>query len=428
MRLFLKFGKKNFEDEWDGAWEEAEVARKDLVEKRAQAKAAADLAASKKKNAGGGGGRGGRGSRAKSRTKAGAKSGAKGGGGGGKAVIAAAPPAAKPVVMRDVCNNTSPETEGPRDWHVFNPSELDETEYPCFWTNLTHWQLTYYHELPPIRMCTHDPEVDTVISSHLHKWGFWGAPDEFMILLNINPCTEERPYMLDIGMNIGLFTLIGAEKGCHVLGFEPLSENIQRAMHSLLANGYEDHVMLFKHAVGKYFTTVTIGFRPSNPGSSGINLGGSKSERIEQITIDGLLLGHSPPSFAGKSKSGKDLPKIEGSRVNFAKIDTEGYDVAVVAGMMQTLIAGRIPHMLIEFGPMDAQGTAGCDPDAFVRMMYENGYSMYEFGKRVELKTLTDVMLPEALSGQGRRVFEAWWILDTHAARVMKDGKLKNDS
>ena len=33
------------------------------------------------------------------------------------------------------------------------------------------------------------------------------------------------------------------------------------------------------------------------------------------------------------------------------------YDVAVVAGMMKTLIEGRIPHMLIEFGPLDAQGT-----------------------------------------------------------------------
>ena len=352
----------------------------------------------------------------------------KGGAGAGKSML---PPAHAAIVaappfsgeQRDVCNNTASETEGPREWHVFSREELDETEYPCYWTNLTHWQLTYYHKLPPIKMCTHDPEQDTVISSHLHKYGFWGSPDEFMILLNINPCTQERPYMLDIGMNIGLFTLVGAEKGCHVLSFEPLSENIQRAMHSVIANGYEDRVQLFKHAVGKFFTTVTIGFRPSNPGSSGINLGGSKSERMEQITIDGLLLGHSPPSFPDKS-----LPKIEGSRINFAKIDTEGYDVAVVAGMMKTLIEGRIPHMLIEFGPLDAQGTAGCDPDAFVRMMYENGYSMYEFGKRVELKTLTDVMLPEALSGSGRRVFEAWWVLDTHVKRLLKDGKLRNDS
>jgi hypothetical protein len=180
--------------------------------------------------------------------------------------------------------------------------------------------------------------------------------------------------------------------------------------------------MLFKHAVGKYFTTVRIGFRPSNPGSSGINLGGSKTERMEQITIDGLLLGHSPPSFPDAS-----LPKIEGKHINFVKVDTEGYDVAVVAGMMRTLIEGRVPHMLIEFGPSDAAGTAGCDPFAFVEMMYANGYSMYDFGKRVALDELTSKLLVDAIAGEGRRVFEAWWILDTHVARVMKDGKLKND-
>jgi hypothetical protein len=43
-----------------------------------------------------------------------------------------------------------------------------------------------------------------------------------MILLSTGPCSEDRPYMLDIGANIGLFTLLGAYRGCHVLSFEPL--------------------------------------------------------------------------------------------------------------------------------------------------------------------------------------------------------------
>lgn len=77
-----------------------------------------------------------------------------------------------------ICNNTDAMTEGPRDtsvypsgWHIFQQSEWTPEEIPCYWTNLTHWQLTYYHDVPPIKMCTHDPEVDTVISSHLHKYG-----------------------------------------------------------------------------------------------------------------------------------------------------------------------------------------------------------------------------------------------------------------
>lgn len=44
-----------------------------------------------------------------------------------------------------------------------------------------------------------------------------------------------------------------------MFAFEPLSDNIQRFAHSVVANGWWENVRLFKHAVGKYFTTVNIG-------------------------------------------------------------------------------------------------------------------------------------------------------------------------
>ncbi len=189
-----------------------------------------------------------------------------------------------------------------------------------------------------------------MISDHLHKWAFWGSPDEWMVLLASGPCTPERPYMLDIGSNLGVFSLIGAERGCHVMAFEPLSENIHRVYQSMEVNGYEGQIMLAQHAVGKYFTDVSVGFRPSNPGASGINLGGSKSEMVQQITIDGMLLGKNPPSFP-KAKE-KGLPPLLGQYINFVKVDTEGYDVAVVHGMMRTFVEGRVP--LVRFTPSRA--------------------------------------------------------------------------
>ena len=80
--------------------------------------------------------------------------------------------------------------------------------------------------------------------------------------------------------------------------------------------------------------------------------------------------------------------------------------MAVVAGMLKTLIEGRPPHILIEFGPNDAAGTAGCNPFHFVEFMYAAGYRMYEGAKAAGLRSLLDVELPFALSGKGRRVFE----------------------
>jgi hypothetical protein len=56
--------------------------------------------------------------------------------------------------------------------------------------------------------------------------------------------------------------------------------------------------------------------------------------------------------------------------------------------------------MLIEFGPGDASGTAGCDPASFVEHMYANGYSLWEWGYRVPLEVLVTNNIPAAINGE----------------------------
>ena len=102
--------------------------------------------------------------------------------------------------------------------------------------------------------------------------------------------------------------------------------------------------------------------------------------------------------------------------------------MAVVSGMLKTLIEGRPPHILIEFGPNDAAGTAGCNPFHFVEFMYAAGYRMYEGAKAAGLRSLLDVELPFALSGKGRRVFEAWFLHDDAAKILMANGLLQRAS
>jgi hypothetical protein len=57
--------------------------------------------------------------------------------------------------------------------------------------------------------------------------------------------------------------------------------------------------------------------------------------------------------------------------------------------------------MLIEFGPGDAAGTAGCDPLTFVDTMYANGYSLWEWGYQVPLEALKGTNIPAAINGEG---------------------------
>lgn len=169
--------------------------------------------------------------------------------------------------------------------------------------------------------------------------------------------------------------------------------------------------------------TVRIGFRPSNPGASSLGGGGDDVEVIDQITIDNLLLGKNPPKFKDHDLLG--LPPLVGKYINFVKIDTEGYDTAVFDGALGTLMEGRVPHILIEFTPGDAQGTAGCDSWNFMRLIYANKYRMYEFSRAYPLKHLLESGLQLALEGKGRRVFEAWIISDEAAVNLMHMGLLQ---
>lgn len=245
----------------------------------------------------------------------------------------------------DICSDVAvvpPDGIEAHQYTVVEAKDVDKDKYHCHPANLKHWEFEHYHKQPPVPFCTHDPKVDKVISAHLSEYGWWGAPDEFRILLSLSPeggpCTKERPYILDIGANIGLFSVIAAFHGCHAFAFEPLAENNHRLVQSLLLNGVEDRVRVFKHAVGRKYLPVTLGFRAGNPGSSGINLGGDSSETVEQITIDGLLAGPEAAHWEGQTvtlgmkadvKDNKPrpqvtLPRLTGDKLNFVKIDTEG--------------------------------------------------------------------------------------------------------
>jgi FkbM family methyltransferase len=221
-------------------------------------------------------------------------------------------------------------------------------------------------------VCTHDPKIDTVISHFLHTYHFWGSPDDYLILLATGPCTPERPYMMDIGANLGVYSILGASRGCHLVAFEPLSQNILRLKASLDENGWGERSLLYKHAVGKSHATVRIGFRPSNPGASALGHGGDEEEVIDQITIDNLLLGKNPPAFPGAKEKG--LPPLLGQYINFVKVDTEGYDVAVVHGMMRTFVEGRVP--LVRAGGLERDARAPAPARALLTRPSRTHYTL----------------------------------------------------
>lgn len=48
------------------------------------------------------------------------------------------------------------------EWHIIEDDEVDPVAYPCHLANISHWALKYWYNLDKVKICTHDPLIDTV--------------------------------------------------------------------------------------------------------------------------------------------------------------------------------------------------------------------------------------------------------------------------
>jgi FkbM family methyltransferase len=168
--------------------------------------------------------------------------------------------------------------------------------------------------------------------------------------------------VVDVGANVGYMALLSAR--CvgptgRVLAIEPDPGNIQLLTANVARNGYQN-VNLCRCAVGADVGTATLYRSAWNMGNHRINAGASgqaiahETIQVEVQTVDKLVEQHGL------------------SRVNFVKMDVEGYEPGVLAGMGKTIARDR-PVVLTEFWPHGMRD-AGFDPEAFLDTWLGAGY------------------------------------------------------
>jgi FkbM family methyltransferase len=292
----------------------------------------------------------------------------------------------------------------------------------------------------PVYICTHDPAVDQVMAAAFHSYQWWGANNDHRFMLAAgyaggtplraheagamrdaaararaagapfadaaalaaalrlpaiapedgvrSSCSRERPFVLDIGGNIGYYTLVAAATGCSVVTVEPLSANIGRLWQSVVANRFEGQVSLFKNAVGKDKRLVTLSINRGNPGASfvsdkdadlpggagGVKGGGGEhaggdAETVATVLLDELFDGapHRPRHpFTGAPIAPEDIAIV--------KVDVEGFDAAALWALRGAIEVGRPPLIKVEYAAGDVKGTSGCDNVELIKWLYDLGY------------------------------------------------------
>jgi FkbM family methyltransferase len=190
--------------------------------------------------------------------------------------------------------------------------------------------------------------------------------------------------VVDIGANLGCYTLMAAnlvgEKG-KVFAFEPDSENFSLLLKNIEANGHQN-VKASDIAISDKLGKIKLFLSEEHRGNHKIYDSGEgrRTVGVQTIPLDNFFKG-------------------ESARIDVIKIDVEGAEAMVFAGMKQIIKANPKVTIFMEFGPK-ALKSAGSSAEDLLKTIKNQGFLIHiinEEKNRLELAALDDVIL----RGQG---------------------------
>ena len=212
-------------------------------------------------------------------------------------------------------------------------------------------------------------------SEHIQQQLFWYGYYEKELGDLIKTLLAPGDVFLDIGANVGYFSLLAAsyEPTIRVFSFEPVSSVYQKLEENISINDAKN-IRTIKAAAGRKNGDGEIYISgPDNTGMSSFEKPGNFSGQTEKVSVIAI----------------DEWIKSSGlSMLSLVKLDIEGYELAALEGMKETLeyfkpliIAEINPEILLSFGLAPA--------DIF-RYMSDSNFTGFLILKNSKLKLLSD--------------------------------------
>ncbi len=220
-------------------------------------------------------------------------------------------------------------------------------------------------------------QKDVVISSALAL----GVYEPFQIEV-FRSLLSSSMTVVDIGANIGLYTVIAAKKAGKVFSFEPESENIALLNKNVRENGLAN-VQTFQKAVADTEGTQEFFISNNNKGSHSLF---TPPDTFEKGTVETISL----DAWAAQNHI---------DNIDLIKIDVQGAEFLVLKGMKKIL--ARHPTILIEYDP-DMLASSGGDPINILEDFKSLGYTIHNISETYKkLELVSDIQsLRESLRGR----------------------------
>jgi len=233
---------------------------------------------------------------------------------------------------------------------------------------------------PPFFISLHNQTIDHVRWNTIMEKGYYYETGMYLAIHESLKPFENNPrdaIVLDIGGNIGWFTLIAASLGHRVLTFEPNRINNIKHCESLHMNGWlhedrkDDLVELYESGVGdKHGEELKLFHFPGkrNPGKATFNIARRGTGRVVgSFTLLSL------DQIAEDKGWFESRPTIA-----FVKVDVEGFELNVMRGAKRMIDAKLIRNVVFEFKPQIHDEDE--ENKKLLKNLIDNNYVMYKYG------------------------------------------------
>jgi len=252
-----------------------------------------------------------------------------------------------------------------------------------------------------------------VVSGAVNKGVCWEPmltsifADELIRLRNLQGTVN----FLDVGTNIGWFTLLAVALNSSVIAIEPNADNVHMLRRSICANSWAPRVRLHQVAAGSASQNCSMISSERNIGDTALVCGDIHAA-IKHHTHLGFKLG---TPGAVEQRGGpvhvRKLDDVVGTLpIDVVKIDIEGFEGGVLGGwqsIFSPMAGRRVPSLVLsEFFPA-AMEKNGFDPRDYLRFFADRGYRVArssEFPKRMPHQSTPFDFRPFALENASRHL------------------------
>ena len=210
----------------------------------------------------------------------------------------------------------------------------------------------------------------------LHRTGaskvVYGNPPDYPEMLVWQQALQSGDLFVDVGANVGSYTIWAADLGAEVIALEPAEDTFALLLENIDLNGYQ--VKAIQAAAG-----ATCGSVRFTNGLDTVNrVAADGDTEATMVTVDSVI---GDRTVAGM------------------KIDVEGFEIEVLRGCERAFSDKRIRLIQLEWNEMSREAV-GADRRSVADLLIRHGYALYRPDGRGTLTPMSDLSFgPDVFSG-----------------------------